>query len=195
MAEHSVKQTRKGRSALIRAGQSVAIIGLGAFAVFIFAVIIFADAKHFEARLKFEQFKYAWFGDWVTDEKLRPAPEIEQLADALAHAEDISFFQKVKWNDSGLVIITGTSFATAHDVVDGKIQRQWCYVNFGTGTVTRRIDLANKNSVATPVYADLTSIPQSEMTALGVTRDALGAAAFSHCRFGKMEIGAKKQEQ
>ncbi|MFT6658556.1 MAG: hypothetical protein ACJAZW_001717 [Maritalea sp.] len=156
----------------------------------IFASIIFWDAPHRDARIRVEQIKHAWFGDWVMDEDLKPkekeTPATEQLANALSEAKDISFFQNENWFGTHviLVITTGTTFATANDLINGRVKNQWCYTTFDSGGVSTKIDLGSKTWLSAPDFAELNNISNAGLTQLGVDTSGLSNIARTHCRFG-----------
>ncbi|MGJ8527444.1 hypothetical protein [Maritalea sp.] len=178
------------RSALYRVAQVFSITSILAIVLMTFASIILWDAPHHHARVRVEQIKHAWFGDWVTDEDLKPkkgkTPATEQLANALSEAKDISFFQNEKWFGTHVILLitTGTTFATANDLIDGKVKNQWCYTTFDNGGISTKIDLGSKTGLSAPDFADLKNITNAGLTQLGVDASGLSNIARTHCRFG-----------
>lgn len=201
MTQAPTRKEATKRSALYRVAQIVSITSILAIVLAIFATIILWDAPHKDARVRVEQIKHAWFGDWVTDEDLKPkekkTPVIEQLANALSEAKDISFFQKKKWFGTHiiLVITTGTTFATANDLINGKVKNQWCYTTFENGGVSTKIDLGSKTGLGAPDFANLHNITNADLTQLGVDASGLSNIARTHCRFGNGLKSALSKEE
>lgn len=175
------------RSTLKRAARVVAIVALSAPALMAVSVFILWDADNFAMRLRLESLKFAWFGDWVKESDLLPrdtqAEDLQSVSDDLNGAMDFTFFREAEVEGTDVVVITGTLFGTSEAILNGTPQDQWCYIGYGVGEVTKRLDLATKEGNATPSYADLSALSQSDLSELGLTASRLQSLAQTHCKF------------
>lgn len=173
---------------LSHAMRSISIVAVLVIAFVIFAVIVLWDAPHRDARIRVEQIKNAWFGDWVTGDDLNPTKENEavtnQLADRLRQAKDISFFEQERWFGPNkiLLITTGKKFATVNDFLNGRFKEQWCYTGVQTSGATIKVDLAKKVGLQPTHFADLKKISLETVNQMQVKPEALASIARSHCR-------------
>lgn len=174
--------------ALKRAVRVASLIALGTVILAGVGVFILWDADNFSLRLRFVTLKYAWFGDWVSEEDLRPETETALVPDVLAEATDITFFRHMELVGTNLTITTGTSFSSTKAVVNNTPSKVWCYTKFGAGDVRKMLDLATREGTAIPIYADLSDLPQSELSELGLSASRLESAARSHCQLGSFEL-------
>lgn len=175
------------RSVLYRIGQVFSIASILAVIFLIFTTIIFWDAPHREARIRVEQIKHAWFGDWVTDEDLKPEKEsvTGQIPDALKDASGITFFRQEKVDRTHLVVSTGTSFQSLQHVLDNQPEKQWCYISPPSSGVTKHVPLGRKTGDGDITYADLGIISPSILSDIGLSAERLSVIARSHCQFGE----------
>lgn len=178
------------RSTLAKAARGTAI-GLGALAgAGALAALIFWDADVYAAREKWEHWKIAWFGEWTPEPWCPPGrrsklcDEARDFTARLAGMEGFTFFSAEPVEGSDLEINTGTRFETAADVVSGTPAERWCYIVFGSGSVTQKLTLAARSGADAPAYADPSAIPDPDIAAIGLTRARLGALAQTHCRLG-----------
>ena len=182
-------------------GQTLLYIGgftLSAYALF---WVIFWNADFYAARDRWEHFKSAIFGEWHGRHlcpdwvQSRHCDDVHAFEAAFAAAQDFTFFQSVPIKGSRLKVITGVRFATAKDVLNAKPQNQWCYINYGFGTVTQRLDLAEKAEQDKIVYSNLDAVPPDELAKIKLGLEQLQTLSRTHCRFDAVGIPLKDDSQ
>lgn len=172
-------------------GAAMAVLSLAVMAVI--AGILLWDADLYTARDRFEHLKVALFGEWQADNWCPPGrtsddcDTVDSFAEALEAATDFTFFRSVPIQGTPHTVQTGIRFATAFDVVDGRSERQWCYVSIPHGDIRQQIDLATQSADGPPVYAELMSLDASALDGSDLDADALRLLARSHCRFNQSE--------
>ncbi len=155
----------------------------------LFAIIILYDADPYAARDRYEHFKLALFGEWQPSDRCDRDPDGEScetlnaFEQALEDAADFTFFRAREIEGSGLSVHTGIRFATARDVVDGRVASQWCYVLLPSNGASLQIELAAQSADDPPVYDDLSALNGEAVVASGLTPSRLKALARSHCAF------------
>lgn len=166
-------------------------IGIAAFA---FGAMIFWDADLFAARDKWEHTKIALFGEWHPGIWCPPGRGggkcrgADTFRERLSGMEGLTFFLSERVEGTDLDVTTGIRFASADDVVAGKPDKHWCYIDYGagvggTGALTRKLTLATKAADELAVPADLSSLTADDLTGTGLSSAALQALVASHCRF------------
>lgn len=172
-------------------GALAAVVALMALAV-VLAILLW-EADLYTARDKYERAKLALLGNWqpvgwcppgrVSDD----CETVQSFEAALEAASDFTFFKSAPIAGTELVVQTGLSFATARDVVDGVVARQWCYLTLPGSPdqpgISRRVDLAAQSAEDPPVYPDLTGLDVPALAGTGLDPDRLTSLAQSHCHF------------
>lgn len=116
-------------------------------------------------------------------EGLRVANRARVEKSELAKARDFSFFTSEKVKGHDFEVTTGVRFATLSDLLAGRQQSRWCYVVLQpSGGLPRQIHLAHQSGTDPPVFSDLSSYPEAEIRALGVSAATLKSLAREHCR-------------
>lgn len=162
--------------------------GLG-LAAFICGALILSDADFYAAREKWEHTKIALFGEWHPGIWCPPGRGgvkcrgADTFRERLSGMEGFTFFLAEPVEGTDLDVTTGIRFASADDVVAGKPDKHWCYLDYGTGALTRKLTLATKAADELAVPADLSSLTADDLTGTGMTSAVLQTLVASHCRF------------
>lgn len=178
---------------LPRVLRGAVLASVGAIALGGAATVVLWDADFYAARDKFEHLKLALFGEWQPRNWCPPGRDTEnceqvsEFVAALEGAENFNFFRSVPVDGTDLSVVTGVEFASALDVVAGKLSHMWCYIAVGDGAVAQRVTLAQLNAGREPTFTDFTGISGVDSDPLPLSADRLSALARSHCRFAEFD--------
>tara|TARA_R110002072_G_scaffold302883_1_gene489454 strand:+ start:8095 stop:8673 length:579 start_codon:yes stop_codon:yes gene_type:complete len=165
------------------------IAALGAVTLSGATILVLWDADFYAVREKFEHLKLAFFGEWQPRNWCPPGrdtancEQVSEFVAALEDAENFNFFRSLPIEGTDLAVITGVAFTSALDVVAEAPSHLWCYINDGSGAVSRRITLAQMRAGSLPQFTDFEGLSGSEAQALPMNADRLAAFARSHCQF------------
>lgn len=188
--------TGRGWRSLFAGAAKIAAIGLVTTLFVCFAgVAVFWDADNFDARLRLERIRYAWFGDWLTPEDLaREVATDADLITALNKVEGLSLFLQSTIEPSGHVVTTGASFASSQDVIAGTTEKQWCYLTIGSGQVSKRLTLGKQDGNTAPAFESLDGLSPNDLSQIGLDAYTLELAARAHCRFDGFSAPSNPRE-
>lgn len=166
---------KRGLRAGFRAVRVLLIATAIGVCALILASFVFWDADFFTVRDRWENFKVAMFGDWQPKSRL------------VDGVDEINLFRREPVAGFG-TIVTGAKFALTDGDMEAKAASQWCYVAYGGGVTSSRIDLGAQDGTSTPTYSDFQTIPQEVLGKLGVSASRLADLAKANCRFGTFDI-------
>lgn len=152
---------------------AASVAGLG-----LLAGIILWDADFYAVRGRWENFKDAMFGPW----RVLGKDQKRSFEDAFRDIVDFNFFQRVPIEGTTLAVITGTSFPSSSDVLAGRADSRWCYINVGSGNVGTRIELGRQAGDAAPVFLPLHTLSTAVLAETSLDVPRLLAIARTHCR-------------
>lgn len=173
--------------------RGTAIAALGSVTLCGSTILVLWDADFYAVREKFEHLKLAFFGEWQPRNWCPPGrdtancEQVSEFVAALEDAENFNFFRSLSIEGTDLVVITGVAFTSALDVVAEAPSHLWCYINDGSGAVSRRITLAQMRAGHPPQFTDFEGLSGSEAQALPMNADRLSALARSHCQFTEID--------
>ncbi len=188
-----------GNNLVSRVTRGATITALGLTAIFISAVVILWNADLYAARDRVEHIKLAIFGDWQAEHWCPPGrntkecTQINEFEAAFSDVDNFNFFKSKPIEGTALIATTGVEFATANDVLSATTARHWCYILYGSGTISSRLDLGAQEGHAAPVYADLGDISDDRLSDIGLSAERLRAIARSHCQFGFINLTDEKE--
>ncbi|MEO0486243.1 MAG: hypothetical protein AAF092_10060 [Pseudomonadota bacterium] len=176
-------------TAASRIMRGAVLVSVGLFALGIGTLVILSEADLYELREKYERAKLALWGPWTPTNWCPPgrnAPDcvrVNEFEAALKAASDFTFFKTETIDLTGHVVHTGTRFATARDVVDGRPIFKWCYVNLSAQGFSRQIELATQSADDPPAFSSLAGLDGNTLAGTGLDVDVLNRVARTHCRF------------
>ena len=189
MDQADAHQTRASR--FLRGARVTALVG-GVIAIA--GVVLIWNADLYTARDRWEHIKLALYGEWQAKHWCPPsrtAKECEGINEfeaAFRNVEKFNVFNSTPIEGTGLSVTTGVEFTTANDVLTASPARYWCYISYGSGVISSRLDLGVQEGPSTPAYADLGDIPPESLARLGLGTERLVLLARSHCQFGTLPL-------
>lgn len=122
---------------------------------------------------------HAWSSLWAA--RAAEAP----LADRLRSVGEINLFTVADVPGSNLKVNTGTAYATAQDLAQGRVAKRWCYAgrDASGSSFQPTVTLGNQQGAQAPVLLTAASLSAEEARQLGVTPAALADLAHRLCRF------------
>jgi hypothetical protein len=174
--------------------RGASITALGLTAISIGAVVIIWNADLYATRDRWEHIKLALYGDWQAEDwcpsgrNTKECTQANEFEAAFADVDNFNFFKSKPIGDTGLLVTTGVKFATARDVLTATTNSHWCYITYGSGAISSRLDLGMQDGQSAPVYADLNDISNDSQTSIGLSVERLHAVARTHCQFGPFDL-------
>nr|WP_306264913.1 hypothetical protein [Pararhizobium sp. IMCC3301] len=166
---------KRGLRAVFRAARFLLIAAAIGVCALILASFVLWDADFFTVRDRWENFKVAMFGDWQPKSRL------------VDGVDEINLFRRETVAGFG-TIMTGARFGLTDGDMTANATSQWCYVAYGSGVTSSRVDLGTQQGPGAPTFSDFETIPQEVLGALGVSAARLADLAKANCRFGIFDI-------
>lgn len=182
-----------------RVARGATITTLGVAALSLGASVVIWNADLYAARDRWEHIKLAILGDWQAEHwcpsgrNSKECTQVNAFEEVFSDVDNFNFFKSNPIDGTALIVTTGVEFTTADDVLSATTARHWCYISYGSGTISSRLDLGTQTGHAAPVYANLGDISDERLSDIGLSANRLRAIAHSHCQFGFLNLTDKKE--
>ena len=165
------------------------------FCAALFVLIgILWDTDYYEFRDDYEHTKVALLDDWDADSWCPPGRKSKACEDkkrfekTFSDIDDFTFFKFSSETNLNITIITGVSFSTARDVMEGNPKNQWCYTTLANGTLTQQVQLGAQEGRDEPEFINLDQDTSQQLIESGINPDELMRAAARECWFNKFKL-------
>lgn len=125
--------------------------------------------------------------DFASGDAAAPAgPAMAPLERRLKSFANINLFVTADVPGGDLRVSTGTEYADAQALADGRAASRWCYVERTRhpSSYAPHVDLGKQEGDAPPTFIAATGVAPDQAMQLGLSKDALATLGRRYCRFG-----------